>query len=72
MAIRTRTDVPLDQRLSVALAADEVDQLREAAAAMGLSVSNYIRTSTLGTAALPPRQQAQHLASAGAAVPIPN
>jgi hypothetical protein len=62
----------LDRRLSVAFAEDELDQVREAAEAVGLSVSNFIRTSTLGTAALPPKAQAHHLASAGAPVPIPN
>jgi hypothetical protein len=58
----------LDRRLSVAFAEDELDQVREAAQALGLSVSNFIRTSTLGTAAMPAEAQVSHLISAGAAV----
>ena len=68
MTQRARPDVVLDQRLSVALAADELDRVRQSAAALGLTVSSYIRTAALGTATMPPQRQAQHL-MAGGAVP---
>lgn len=59
----------MSERLSVALADDEVEIIRQAAAANGLTMSNYIRLSTLGTASVPSPQRERILSAGAAAVP---
>lgn len=58
---RARSDRLLTERLSFVLADDEVQTIRQAAAANGQTVSTFIRLSTLGTAVAPPAHQSQIL-----------
>lgn len=69
MTLRLRPDKPLATRLSIALADDEQELIRDAAAAAGMSVSNYIRTATIGTAVASPTTQQRVFSAAGAAIP---
>jgi len=47
---RTRADVTLDKVLNTRLAADELDIIKIAAEAKGITVSRYVRTAALDRA----------------------
>lgn len=59
----------MTERVTFALADDELEVVRSAAQDAGLTVSTYIRLSTLGTASLAPAQRERVLSAGGAAVP---
>jgi len=68
---RTRPDTTLDKVANTRLAADELAQIKESASTYGLSVSQYLRAVSLGTATLDPQIQSQVI-TAGSALPDPN
>jgi hypothetical protein len=68
---RTRPDTPLDKVAQTRLAADELAQIKESASTHGLSVSQYLRAVTLGTATLDPQIQ-ERVITAGSAIPDPH
>lgn len=67
---RLRADKPLAVRLSIALADDEQELIRDAAAAAGMSVSNFLRQAAIGTAVASPTTQQRVFSAAGAAIPV--
>jgi uncharacterized protein (DUF1778 family) len=58
-------------RLSIAIADDEQQMIRDAAASAGMSVSGYLRYAALGTAAAEPATRDRVFSAAGAAIPAP-
>lgn len=69
---RTRPDAVLDKILNTRLAADEYAAISEAANREGLSLSQYVRNATLGTAVADPETRETVFAAAGSAVPDPD
>lgn len=69
MPARIRADRLLTERVTFALADDEIDLIRTAAQAAGMSTSTYVRLCSLGTASLPSAQRERVLSAGGAAVP---
>lgn len=64
-----RTDLKALERVITARVTDsELEVLREAADARGLTISAYVRLASIGTATLPPATQDHRLVSAGGAV----
>jgi hypothetical protein len=47
---------------------DEIESIKAAAAADGMTTSAWLRHLAIGTAALPPRERQQQLATAGGAI----
>ena len=68
---RLRYDSALTKTVTGLMAPDELAQVKAIAAANGLSVSQYVRQVTLGTASVDPEISAQVLA-AGSAVATPD
>jgi hypothetical protein len=65
---RLRPDVALDKSLKSHVADDELQQIQAAASACGLSVSQYVRAASLGTASLDPKTR-DKIFTAGNAIP---
>lgn len=68
---RTRPDAVLDKILNTRLAADEYETIFNAANREGLSVSQYVRNATLGTAVADPETRETVFTAAGSAIPDP-
>lgn len=68
---RLRPDVALDKSLKSHVADDELQQIQAAASACGLSVSQYVRAASLGTATLD-RITREIVLTAGSAIPDPD
>lgn len=63
---RYRADTTLN-RVTLRIADDEIEMVRDAATAAGLTVSSYLRLVAIGTAVVP-EQQRQRVLDAGAAL----
>jgi len=68
---RIRHDSALSKTVTGLMAPDELDQIKATAKAHGLSVSQYVRQVTLGTATTDPEIRDQVLA-AGSAIATPD
>lgn len=68
---RLRPDVALDKSVKTHVADDELQQIQAAAGACGLSVSQYVRAASLGTATLD-RITREQILTAGSAIPDQN
>lgn len=68
---RIRPDTPLTKTVAGAVAPDELAQIRNTAEEYGLTVSQYLRAATVGTATLDP-QTRERVLTAGAAFPDPD
>jgi hypothetical protein len=66
-----RLDAPLDKHVNMRLGSDELAQIKTAAEEHGLSVSQYLRAATVGTATLDP-QTRDIVLTAGSAIPNPD
>jgi len=66
----SRSDlVPLDKVVRARVSTDEWRLVEHAAQAQGLTVSQFVRLATVGTATLPPQQLDAHMQSVGGGVP---
>jgi len=68
---RTRPDAVLDKIANTRLAADELAQIKTTAEEYGLTVSQYLRAATVGTATLDPETR-ERVLIAGSAIPNPD
>lgn len=66
---RVRPDTTLERLVALRIADDDLERIRQAAAADGMPASTWIRTVALGTASMtgPERQRITSTATAGAA-----
>lgn len=69
---RTRPDAVLGRILNTRLAEDEYETISKAANREGLSVSQYVRNATLGTAVADPQTRETIFTAAGSAIPDPD
>ena len=69
---RTRSDAVLDRILNTRLAEDEYLAISEAAKRQGLSISQYVRNATLGTAVADSETRETIFTAAGSAIPNPD
>lgn len=68
---RLRYDTTLTKTVTGAVASDELAQIKDIASTHGLSLSQYVRAVTLGTATLDP-QTRDIVLTAGSAIPNPD
>lgn len=64
---RARPDTTLDL-IAFRVAADEIESIKAAAAADGMTTSAWLRNLAIGTAALPKAERQQQLATVGGAI----
>lgn len=68
---RIRPDTPLTKTVAGAVAPDELAQIKNTAEEYGLTVSQYVRAATAGTATLDPETR-ERVLIAGSAIPNPD
>lgn len=69
---RLRPDTPLTKTIAGAVAPDELAQIKSTAEHYGLTVSQYLRAATVGTATLDPQTREKVFTAAGSAIPNPD